>query len=127
MTRLAILALGGPIEWIDLRVRQRAHDTRPRITDQNTPFRHLGAGAPAGMARSGASALEPLAHNQSTALSRTLHDLGDFTWYDPPVDQMLCDFRFVVCDGPLSRAARGCLGPRCRLLPVPRTHLPPQC
>jgi hypothetical protein len=53
-------------------------------------------------------------------LSSPLRDYGDFSWYDPPLDKLPNDFRFVVCDGPPGMTKGGRYG----LLPVVGSRLP---
>lgn len=47
-----------------------------------------------------------------------LRDYGDFSWYDPPLDQLPRDFSFIVADGPPGEVKGGRFG----LLPVLRSH-----
>ena len=53
-------------------------------------------------------------------LSSPLRDYGDFSWYDPPLQQLPNNFRFVVCDGPPGITKGGRYG----LLPVVGSRLP---
>jgi|ERR1700754_2537104 len=47
-----------------------------------------------------------------------LRDYGDFSWYDPPLDQLPRDFSLIVADGPPGEVKGGRFG----LLPVLRSH-----
>jgi hypothetical protein len=47
-------------------------------------------------------------------LSSPLRDYGDFSWYDPPSQNLPDQFRLVVCDGPPGQTKGGRYG----LLPV---------
>jgi hypothetical protein len=53
-------------------------------------------------------------------LSSPLRDYGPFSWYDPPLQQLPNNFRFVVCDGPPGMTKGGRYG----LLPVVGSRLP---
>lgn len=53
-------------------------------------------------------------------LNSPLRDYGEFFWYDPPLQQLPADFRFVVCDGPPGMTKGGRYG----LLPVVGSRLP---
>lgn len=50
-----------------------------------------------------------------------LKDYGDFSWYDPPLEQMPEQFALVVCDGPPGTTKGGRVG----LVPVLKTRLSP--
>jgi hypothetical protein len=50
--------------------------------------------------------------------TRPLKDFGEFSWYDPPLENMP-EFSLVVCDGPPSKTPGGRYG----LLPVMRKRL----
>ena len=53
-------------------------------------------------------------------LNSPLRDYGNFSWYDPPLQELPADFRFVVCDGPPGVTKGGRYG----LLPVVGSRLP---
>lgn len=50
-----------------------------------------------------------------------LRDYGEFSWYDPPLDELPRDFGLVIADGPPGDVKGGRLG----LLPVLRSHFAP--
>lgn len=56
-------------------------------------------------------------------LSAPLRNYGQFTWYDPPLDVMPCDFALVVCDGPPA----GTPGGRFGLMPLMRPRVRSGC
>jgi hypothetical protein len=53
-------------------------------------------------------------------LTSPLRDYGDFSWYDPPLQNLPDNFRLVVCDGPPGMTKGGRYG----LLPVFGARLP---
>ena len=50
-----------------------------------------------------------------------LKDYGDFSWYDPPLEQLPPRFALVICDGPPGTTRGGRVG----LVPVMKTRLSP--
>jgi hypothetical protein len=52
----------------------------------------------------------------------SLRSYGDFSWYDPPLDQMPTAFSLVICDGPPNKTPGGRYG----LIPVMRDRLAPE-
>jgi hypothetical protein len=52
---------------------------------------------------------------------KPLKDYGDFTWYDPPLDDMPGTFELVICDGPPG----GVDGGRNGFLPVMKNRIAP--
>src|SRR5215213_5674635 len=51
-----------------------------------------------------------------------LRDYGEFSWYDPPLNELPGDFSLVVADGPPGHVKGGRFG----LLPVLHSHFAPQ-
>jgi hypothetical protein len=53
----------------------------------------------------------------------TLHNYGEYDWYDAPLEQIPSDISLVVCDGPPGSTRGGRMG----MLPRMRDRLAPHC